>query len=243
MTALTSPAVDGKSPLLKMFSEVPPSYDLINRILTLRLDERWRNKAALECLREQPSRVLDLCTGTADLAIRLSRLANPQTQIDALDFSRSMLELAERKATQKQGNTITFFYADVASMPFPDQTYDVVAIAFAFRNLTYNNPRRDEYLKEIRRILIPGGKLVIVETCQPKKRWLKKLFHFYMKNIATALGSYISGHRGAYHYLSQSVIHYWNDKQVGDFLSDHGFSSINTALLAGGIAALYTARK
>ncbi|NCC73761.1 MAG: ubiquinone/menaquinone biosynthesis methyltransferase [Sphingobacteriia bacterium] len=232
-----------KRPLLKMFKAVPPSYDLLNRILTLRMDEKWRKRAAVECLSGNPKEVLDLCTGTGDLALRLRKSATPATVVSALDYSPPMLERAKIKARKSGIEGINFIHGDVADLPFSENRFDVAGIAFAFRNLTFHNPDRDTFLKEILRVLKPGGRLVIVETCQPTNKLFRSLFHFYMKWITVPIGGIISGHYGAYRYLAHSASNYWNCHEASAFLSASGFSKVKAFPLLGGISAIYIAVK
>jgi demethylmenaquinone methyltransferase / 2-methoxy-6-polyprenyl-1,4-benzoquinol methylase len=230
-------------PLQKMFTEVPPSYDLLNRLLTLRLDERWRARAAAACLEQAPGRVLDLCCGTGDLALRLRGLAPPATAIVGLDYSRPMLERAEAKARRRRLEGLDFRHGDVAALPFPDAHFQAIGIAFAFRNLTFANPDRDLFLREILRVLAPGGRFVIVETSQPRNGLLRLLVHAYLRGISAPVGGAISGHRGAYRYLSHSATRYWNAAELSAFLREAGFARVEARLLLGGVAALHTATR
>ncbi len=230
-------------PLQKMFLAVPPSYDRLNRLLTLRIDEYWRGKAARAILKENPEKVLDLCTGTGDLALRLRKHASQQTQISALDYSAPMLAVAGEKARIRKLQDIDFKQGDAAAMPFEDDSFDAVGIAFAFRNLTYKNPDRDVFLKEILRVIPPGGKFVAVETSQPGNKGLRKLFHLYMRWITRPIGGLLSGHQGAYRYLAHSAIDYYHPRELKQILLDAGFSSVNYTPLAGGMAAIWICRK
>lgn len=153
-----------------MFDRVPASYDRWNRLLTLGLDERWRRQAAALCLVDRPRRVLDLCTGTGDLALWLRRLAAAGTRVEALDFSRRMLAQAQGKvprrgssatAARSGSGVVGWVQADAAAMPYADARFDAVGIAFAFRNLTFAHPARDRFLAEIRRVLRPGGRFIL----------------------------------------------------------------------------------
>jgi len=229
-------------PLYKIFTAVPPSYDLINRIFTLRLDEKWRKKAAMECLADQPARIMDLCTGTGDLAIRLAKMSK-SVEITGYDYSQPMLDLAEKKAMKHNFPKITFTQGDAAAMPFPDGHFDAIGIAFAFRNLTFKNYDTPKFLAEIHRVLKPGGRFVIIESSQPKQAWLKGLFRFYSRFIVYPIGSLISGNRPAYKYLSYSVIHYYQPEEICKLLKDHGFSEVSFKRLTGGISALHVAIK
>jgi len=232
-----------RKPLLKMFSDVPPRYDMLNRLLTLRLDELWRAKTVKRCLEGKPQAILDLCTGTGDLAIRIARKCNYKASIKAYDFSENMLEIAKEKASKKSPIPIEFVYGDVSDMPFSDNEFDVIGISFAFRNLTYHNQGTPQYLKEILRCLKPGGRFVIVETSQPSSAILKSLLHFYYKYIVSALGGRLSGHKAAYHYLSYSARNFYSPAEVQGLLKEAGFSIVDHKALSMDIAALYTAIK
>jgi demethylmenaquinone methyltransferase/2-methoxy-6-polyprenyl-1,4-benzoquinol methylase len=233
-----------KRPLYHMFYEVPPTYDRMNRMLTLRLDERWRKKAVLECLKSRPKCILDLCTGTGDLAVRIARITTADTEINALDFSETMLEEAQKKAVARsQGSRIRFVLGDVAAMPYPDDHFNAMIIGFAFRNLTYHNPKQDQYLSEIWRVIKPDGICVIVETSQPSSPLLKALFHFYLKVIVAGIGAMMSAHPAAYRYLGHSAKNYYSPDEVKALLQKTGFKQVHHHKLSGGVAAIYVALK
>lgn len=233
----------GKRPLQKMFTSVPPSYDRLNRILTLGADEGWRRKAIRQCLSNEPETVLDLCCGTGDLVLSLKQKASPSTRVMALDFSEPMLELAKQKAARKNIEGIEFIYGDAADMPFDDNSIDSIGIAFGFRNLTFENPDRDIFLKEILRVLKPGGQLVIVETSQPDNALWKKMYHLYMGMITAPIGGLLSGQKSAYKYLAYSAKNFYTPHQMQQLLKGAGFSTVSTTQLMGGISALTTAIK
>ena len=229
-------------PLQRMFSEVPRRYDLINRLFTLRFDEKWRRMAAAECLKGSAARILDLCTGTGDLAFRLADGAGAQSLIFGMDFSMPMLEVACVK-TARRGASIGFIAGDAAKLPFRDNTFDVIGTAFAFRNLTYRNPGRDRYLSEILRVLAPGGKFVVVESSQPRLRIVRAAVHWYMKAAVSFTGGLISGQRGAYRYLAHSAINFYNPDELADLLRSAGFSRVEYRMLLGGVAAIHVVWK
>lgn len=232
-----------KRPLQKMFKSVPPSYDILNRILTIGFDQLWRKRAALICLENEPVTVLDLCAGTGDLALQLCKSAPSGVNLSALDYSKPMLDLAVKKAQRKGLTSIDFIHGDAASLPFRDGHFNSVGIAFAFRNLTFHNPDREKFLTEILRVLKPGGRFVIVETSQPPNKIIRKLFHFYMSTITVAVGGLISGHYGAYKYLAHSARNYYNSEELEELLREAGFSSVSSELLMGGIAAIFKCEK
>lgn len=240
--------VDGNGlnsrPLYRMFSGVPHRYDLLNRLLTLGLDQKWRRKAAAVCLESNPGRIMDLCSGTGDLAIELAKHAKSETEIIAVDFCEPMLEVAKRKAA-KSGldENIRFQVADAASLPFDDDYFDVIGIAFGFRNLTFKNPRSEQYLKEIFRVISPDGKLVIVETSQPESAFLKMLSGLYYSSIVKPVGNVISGRTSAYSYLAYSARNYFKPSDIESILINAGFSLIEYNPLWRGIAGIHMANK
>jgi demethylmenaquinone methyltransferase / 2-methoxy-6-polyprenyl-1,4-benzoquinol methylase len=229
-----------KRPLQKMFKAVPPSYDFVNRVLTFRFDEIWRKKAAAVCLENKPVNVMDLCCGTGDLSVHIGKAALPGTILTALDYSLPMLELAKKKAAANNLPDIKFIHGDVASLPFPDNHFDSIGIAFAFRNLTFHNPDSSKFLAEILRVLKPGGRFVIIETSQPKNAFLRRLFHWYLRWVTAPLGGMLSGHYGAYKYLAHSARNYYNSEQLEELLRTSGFFNVSSRLLMGGIAGLFT---
>ncbi len=231
-------------PLYRMFSSVPHRYDFLNRLLTLGLDQRWRRKAADLCLDSNPGRIMDLCSGTGDLAIEIAKNAKPETEIIAVDFCEPMLELAERKTAKIGFNgKITFKVAGAASLPFDDNYFDVIGIAFGFRNLTFKNPKSELYLQEIYRVIAPGGRLVIVETSQPKSILLKKLSGIYYSSVVKPVGNFISGQPGAYSYLAYSAKNYFKPSDIENMLKYVGFASVEYRPLWHGIAGIHLARK
>jgi demethylmenaquinone methyltransferase/2-methoxy-6-polyprenyl-1,4-benzoquinol methylase len=233
-----------KRPLYRMFSKVPRRYDLLNRLLTFGLDQRWRKKAAELCLRSNPERIMDLCSGTGDLALEIARSSKPGIEIIAADFCEPMLEVA-RKKTASTGleHKIQFEVADAASLPYDDRYFDVVAIAFGFRNLTFKNPKSEQYLREIFRVIASGGRLVIVETSQPESIILKKLSGFYYSSMVKPLGNVISGQPGAYSYLAYSARNFFKPSDVADMLEYAGFTSVEYCPLWRGIAGIHVAAK
>ena len=241
-----SPGADpaDNRPLYRMFSRVPVRYDLLNRLLTLGLDQRWRKQATEICLQSDPKRMMDLCSGTGDLAIELAVRVGKEVEIIAADFCQPMLEVARKKAQKlRLEDKIEFRVADAASLPFDDDYFDVIAIAFGFRNLTFKNLKSEKYLQEIYRVIDSGGRLVIVETSQPESPLLKTLSRLYYSAVVKPLGNVISGERGAYSYLAYSAINYFKPPAVRELLISVGFNAVDYIPLWGGIAAIHVAYK
>ena len=231
-------------PLHGIFRAIPQRYDLINRIITWGFDERWRLKAARECLNSHPRKLLDLCCGTGDLAIKLANLADNSTEVVGIDYSLPMLESAVRKAGRlASGRRLSFVYGDVADLPFPDDSLDCIGISFAFRNLTYKNPLVKRYLAEVLRVLKSQGKFVIVESSQPKSKLIRRLFHLYLRQFVFRAGYWLSGNRGAYHYLAESASRFYTAGETKDLLINTGFREVSFRRLLFGVTALHVAIK
>jgi demethylmenaquinone methyltransferase/2-methoxy-6-polyprenyl-1,4-benzoquinol methylase len=230
-------------PLYGMFTDIPPRYDLINRLITWGMDRGWRRKAARTCLASHPPKVLDLCCGTGDLALTIAALADYPVEIKGLDYSRPMLDIAAAKAAQLKGKRITFTRGDASGLPFEDAYFDVIGISFAFRNLTYRNPLADKHLSEILRVLKPGGACVIAESSQPGNRLIRAMYHFYMRQYVYRIGAWLSGNKGAYRYLAESSSRYFSPAEMSAFLKEHGFRHVSYRPLFFGAAGIYLAGK
>lgn len=227
-------------PLRGMFTAVPRRYDPMNRVLTLGLDQVWRRLAARECLAGFPARILDLCTGTGDLAIMLRAMAPADTRIVAVDFVAPMLEAASRKA---RDGAIRWLLADAGDLPLRDGSIDCTSIAFGLRNLTYRNARRDAHLAEVHRVLSPGGRFVVVETSQPEPGTWRACVHAYHTAITGPVGGALSGQGPAYRYLAASARRFHGPDEVERMLRDAGFSSVSARPLLGGAACIHVARR
>lgn len=232
-----------EKPLHAIFSDIPPHYDLINRLATLGLDSRWRLALARKCVETEPSRFLDLCCGTGDLVLTISKISDGKTELSGLDFSEHMLEFAKDKAKKKSRYPINFVFGDASAMPFADESFDVVGISFAFRNLTFSNPSSAKHLSEILRVLKKGGKFVIAETSQPKSMFIRFFFHIYMRLLVAPAGGLISGNWKAYKYLAESTCRYYDRDQIRDLLLKAGFSKVEYTPMLIGASSIVCATK
>ncbi len=231
-------------PLQKMFNRVPRRYDLVNRIITWGMDRPWRKKAVRSCLEHHPQTILDLGCGTGDLAIHLAESADWRPLVIGFDFSMPMLEAAvEKTRRMKNKDNLTWIQGDVRELPFADGSLDCAGISFAFRNLTYKNLHRDLFLREICRVLKPGGRFVIVESSRPRSKLIHALFRWYVRVFVSTAGRMVSKDRGAYRYLANSVMHFYTPDEVAGLLRHAGFSRVDHRPLFFGAAALHTAVK
>ncbi len=232
------------APLHRIFTKVPPKYDLINRIITLGMDNGWRRQAARICLEAKPHRVLDLGCGTGDMTLDIARLSAKDTEVTGLDFSPPMLEKAREKAALAGvAEKTRFVQGEATKIPFPSNHFDCVSISFAFRNLIYQNPARMPHFAEVLRVLKPGGRYVTVESSQPRQKIIRALFHLYLKIYVDNVGTLLSGNKEAYHYLAESSAHFYHPEEIKDMLLEAGFTNIGYKPLFLGAAGIHIAFK
>ena len=227
------------SPIADMFDRISPSYDRLNHLLSLNIDKVWRKKAAKEMAKSRPETILDLATGTADLAIALAK-HNLQAHIVGMDISEKMLEIGKEKV-KKQGldNQIDLHLGDAASLPFGDNSFDAVTVGFGVRNFE----DRKQGLSEIHRVLKPNGNAVILEFSMPEKFPMKQLYRLYFKQFLPKIGKCISKDPSAYTYLPQSVEAFPKPIDFMQILDENGLRNGSAKSLSFGIATLYSATK
>lgn len=218
-----------------MFDRISGVYDRMNRVMTAGLDQTWRQRAADRVRLEPGQRALDLCCGTGDLALALAERVGPEGQVTGADFSRPMLELARGKAAADGVAQVEFEWADALELPYEDETFDAVTIAFGARNLA----DLDRGLSEMRRVLVPGGRLAILEITQPRRQPLAAFFGLWFDRIVPMLGKF-AGDSSAYTYLPESVRSFPDAGTLGSRLDAAGFRHVRWTLMAGGIIALHS---
>lgn len=227
-----------KEEVAQMFNNISARYDFLNHFLSLGIDHIWRRKA-VNTLREiQPKRILDLATGTGDFAIALLKL-NP-TQIIGMDISSGMLEVGKNKMKAKHvSHIIDMQLGDSENMPFEDGYFDAITVGFGVRNYEH----LEKGLSEMLRVTRSGGKIVILEFSKPKRFPIKQAFGFYSRFIIPFFGKRISKDEKAYAYLPESVAAFPEGKAFTDILSKLGYKQVESTLVSGGIATIYTGIK
>ncbi|CAN5157062.1 bifunctional demethylmenaquinone methyltransferase/2-methoxy-6-polyprenyl-1,4-benzoquinol methylase UbiE [soil metagenome] len=219
----------------EMFSRISPKYDFLNHFLSGNIDKRWRKlvtKKLESVLNDKNALVLDVACGTGDLALEMQKAA--KAKIIGTDFCRPMLEIAKEKNVA-ENLKIPYLEADGMNLSFADETFDAVTIAFGLRNFS----NWEDGLQELQRILKPSGKLVILEFSTPIIPGFKELFHFYFTRILPKIGGIVSGSRGAYQYLSESVARFPDQKGLLKMMLENGFADVEYKNLTGGIAAIH----
>lgn len=227
------------SPIAAMFDRISPKYDALNHLLSLNIDKVWRRKTAKAVAKSQPKTILDLATGTADLAIALAK-CNPQAHIIGMDISEKMLEIGKEKVSKKGlANQIELRLGDAATLPFESNTFDAVTVAFGVRNFE----NLEHGLSEIHRVLKPNGQAVILEFSMPERFPVKQLYALYFKHLLPAIGKAVSKDGNAYSYLPLSVEQFPKPKVFLRMLAEKGLENCMAKPLSFGIASLYTSTK
>jgi len=227
-----------KQQVADMFDNISHKYDFLNHFLSLGIDIRWRKKA-IKLLKEiQPKQILDIATGTGDFAIEALKL-NPD-HITGVDISEGMLNVGREKLKKRKlDNKITLTSGDSENLPFEDNKFDAIIVAFGVRNFE----NLEKGLSEMFRVLRPGGKVVVLEFSKPKHFPFKQLYNFYFKNILPTLGKTISKDNAAYTYLPESVKSFPDGKDFTSILDKLGFNSTKCKPLTFGISSIYTGIK
>lgn len=226
----------------EMFTSIAPRYDLLNHVLSLNVDRLWWRRASRtfrHVLARPNARVLDLCCGTGDMAFALMKQAGKAApKVAGADFSHAMLQRASAKSLARSSAAPVWIEADALNLPFPDAQFDLVTSAFGFRNLA----DYDAGLREIVRVLRPGGECGILDFGEPKGA-LGTLYRIYFKEVLPRIGTVISGVRGPYAYLPASVERFPSPEEMLERMKEAGFSAAQWTPYTFGIAGLYRGKK
>ncbi|MBT8316374.1 MAG: bifunctional demethylmenaquinone methyltransferase/2-methoxy-6-polyprenyl-1,4-benzoquinol methylase UbiE [Lutibacter sp.] len=227
-----------KEQVSKMFDTISKEYDGLNRVISFGIDVKWRKKVVKIIGDTHPKSILDIATGTGDLAINLAETS--ATKIIGLDISKGMLDVGREKIEKLNlSNTIEMVYGDSEKMPFEDNTFDAITVAFGVRNFE----NLEKGLAEIFRVLKPGGTFAVLETSIPTKTPYKQGYKFYSKNILPLIGKVFSKDKSAYKYLSDSAAAFPYGETFNNILQKIGFIAIENKPQTFGVASIYIAKK
>jgi len=226
-------------PVEQMFSAIAPRYDLLNRVLSAGRDRVWRRRAIAATKLPPHGRLLDVCTGTADMALEAARQF-PNGLIVGVDFSAPMIELGRGKVARAGlSSRIQLQVAPAEALPLPGSDFDAVTIAFGLRNV----PDRPQALREMHRVLRPGGRAVILEFTTPPGRLFRRLYLWYFHRVLPRVGRLVSGHATAYSYLPASVADFPPPEGLATWMREAGFTEVAYRLLTGGIVGIHVGVK
>ena len=221
-----------------MFDSIAPKYDLLNHVLSGGIDKRWRKKLIKMLSAQSPKIILDIATGTADLAIAAAAL-HPE-KIIGVDISQRMLDVGRKKIQQKKLNAvIDLMQADSEKLPFGDNYFDAITVAFGVRNFEHLSVG----LSEMFRVLKPGGTCLVLEFSQPQSFPVKQLYHFHSRYLLPWVGQLLSKERAAYEYLPESVKAFPYGEEFLKIFSAIGFEGTKCTSLTFGIASIYSGKK
>lgn len=230
-----------KEQVREMFDAIAHRYDLLNHLLSMNIDRRWRSKVVKMICRQNPASVLDIATGTGDLAIAVGRALPAVTRVTGIDLSPEMLRIGREKvAARFPERDFPMLEGDAEHLPFGDTSFGAVTCGFGVRNFE----NLTQGLREMHRVLTSGGRVYILEFSMPPKRnVLGRLYRFYFRHILPGIGRLISKDARAYTYLPESVGEFPYGERFCDLLAEAGFAAPQKRVLMGGIATIYTAEK
>ncbi len=236
---MPEPTQTGSPAVRMMFASIAGKYDFLNRLFSLGTDVRWRRELASEIPVTGDQPILDIATGTADVALTLDDRSPGSRLIIGTDFTLPMLQVGAIKVSVNRARRIRLAAGDAYALPFRENTFGAVTIAFGLRNLAY----RVDGLKEMARVLIPGGQVVILEFSPMDRPVIGRLFRFYFHRVMPFIGGIISGNRGAYRYLPDSVDQFPGPVGLGQEMLEAGFTEVKCRALTMGIAYLHVGEK
>lgn len=232
----------------QMFGEISGRYDFLNHFLSLGIDYSWRRKTIKSVPADIQGPILDVCTGTGDLAIAFWNKFRGKVEVVGSDFTPEMLEIANRKRDKKkipgerggERQPLTFVEADTQQLPFDDDSFEAVSVAFGLRNVTDTR----QGIREMTRVCKPGGQILILEFGMPRNRLFGSVYRWYFKHILPRLGQLLARNKqSAYNYLPESVSEFPHGRELVELLSECGLDEVTWKPLTMGVAGLYVGRK
>jgi len=222
-----------------LFNNIAPTYDLANHLLSLGRDFYWR-KMAVQEIKGLDGRILDIATGTGDVAIKIIRQNGHTRKVFGIDFSEPMIKEAQQKVFRKGlSQLIALSLGDAVFLPFRDNTFSASTIAFGLRNIV----KKEEALSEMVRVIKKGGKVIVLEFTFPKRGLMRSLYPFYFQKVLPRIGGFISGDRGAYAYLPESVFHFASAEDYMEIMRKVGLEDVHSQALTGGVASVISGTK
>jgi demethylmenaquinone methyltransferase/2-methoxy-6-polyprenyl-1,4-benzoquinol methylase len=224
----------------RMFGEIAQRYDFLNHLLSLNVDRYWRWRTVRTVALENAAPVLDVCSGTGDLALAYDRGNRSGAPIIGADFCHEMLVRAEQKARRRGAQRLTFIEADTLRLPFPDDTFQIVCVAFGLRNVSDT----DGGLREMARVCRPGGRVAVLEFSMPRWQPFRAIYGWYFRHVLPRIGQWLARNRsGAYSYLPTSVGEFPEREGLTQRMEAVGLADVHYRSLTVGIATLYIGRK
>jgi demethylmenaquinone methyltransferase / 2-methoxy-6-polyprenyl-1,4-benzoquinol methylase len=224
----------------RMFSRISSRYDLLNHMLSLGLDFRWRKEIAREAGRINCQRILDVCTGTGDMAIELSKFWRGKVYIDAIDFSRELIEIGKKKVEKTNfSDKINFGKANAEMLPYQNEQFDAVTVAFGLRNIQ----DKLKALKEFYRVTRPNGRFICLEFSQPVNPLFGKLYFFYLMKILPYISRLAGSDLEAYRYLGRTIKEFLSPHELVDLIRSAGWENVTYKVMTGGIVAIHKGEK
>lgn len=225
----------------RMFAEIAPAYDRMNHVLSMNVDRYWRWRTVHIVSPSGPAPILDVCTGTGDLALAYYRRAGGKTEVIGGDFCPPMLEIARQKSRRKRGDaSMTFVEADAQNLPFESNRFQIVSVAFGLRNVADT----DKGLREMTRVCMPGGKVAVLEFSMPTLPVVKQFYGWYFRNILPRIGQLFAKNKEeAYQYLPDSVGQFPSGEALAKKMREAGLKQVKFYPLTLGLATLYVGVK
>lgn len=227
-----------RSQIEEMFNNIAPEYDKYNYIVSMNIDKIWRKRAILSLKKYKPRNVLDIATGTGDLAILINKVLTPESIIGC-DISEGMMQVAKNKCEKRGIKNIAFAKEDCTALSYPDNTFDAITSSFGIRNFQ----DLDKALSEMYRVLRPNGHIALLELSSPTRFPMKQLFPFYAKYIMPQLGYIFSNDKKAYQYLPDSIAAFPQGEAMKSILEKIGFKNVTFHRFTGGVCTFYLAEK